>query len=92
MRTKSRRQISVKHTQENGEDVIRIYAPDGYEYCYGKWPLEDGKTTLESAVTSLWSGYFQADDLRDVFGKLDIALYSTVAGAIEAFDAEYNAG
>lgn len=86
------KQIIVKHSQEDGVDFIRIYEPGGLEYMIGRWPLADEFTPFEYAVHSIWSGYFKAVDLRDTFGMLDIALYSTVPGAIEAFDAEFKEG
>lgn len=82
--------IKVMHTQEDGQDIVTIYAPAGYEYLIGQWEVE--VDPFKSAVDSIWSGYMKAIDLFDIFGRVNISVHSTVAGAIDAFDAELNEG
>lgn len=81
--------IKVQHSQEDGQDIVRIYAPAGYEYMIRRLKLEEGDDLLGCAVESLWSGYSKAYELRDLFGNVTLALNSTVPGAIDAFKAEY---
>jgi len=81
--------IKVQHSQEGGQDVVRIYAPDGYEYMIRRLKLEEGDDLFECAIESLWSGYDKAYELLNTFGNVTISLNSTVPGAIDAFKAEY---
>jgi hypothetical protein len=82
--------IAVKHAQELGSDVIRIFHPSGYEILIGRWPLNTDKTPLENATDALWSGYFKAEELIERFGATSITLHSAVPGAGKAFDEQYH--
>ncbi|MBY0158195.1 hypothetical protein H0178_20760 [Cytobacillus firmus] len=76
--------VRVFHTVKEGNHVVKIYAPDGLEYCKGVWPVTDENTSLGA----IWSGLFQGDKVARLFGIDKVAINSTDAEAFAAYCAE----
>ncbi|MCP1186454.1 hypothetical protein [Paenibacillus sp. 1781tsa1] len=75
----------IKHTQEDGIDTVVITAGDGWVTYTAKEPIITDMTPFESAVSSLWSGYFHATENSRELGRFPLAFASTVPGAVDAF-------
>lgn len=75
----------ITHTQEDGIDTVVITAGDGWVTYTAKEPISTGMSPFESAVSSLWSGYFHASDHSRELGGFGLAISSTVPGAVDAF-------
>ncbi|PQP85545.1 hypothetical protein [Paenibacillus sp. AR247] len=76
--------VRVNHTIKEGNHVVKVYAPDGLEYCKGVWPVTEEDTSLNA----IWSGLFQGDDVARIFGVEKVAIYSTDTEAFAAYCAE----
>ncbi|MFD1955829.1 hypothetical protein ACFSL6_17065 [Paenibacillus thailandensis] len=88
METKFERYIRVSHTIEDGNHVVRIYAPgDRYEYKSATWPVTDADTSLDA----IWSGVHEAADDCELFNADGVAVHSTDAAAFAAYNAEVDA-
>lgn len=83
--TKRELYTRIKHTQEDGIDTVVITAGDGWVTYTAKEPIITDMTPFESAVSSLWSGYFHATDKSRELGGFPLALVSTVPGAVDTF-------
>lgn len=83
--TKRELYTRINHTQEDGIDTVTITAGDGWVTYTAKEPIIADMTPFESAVSSLWSGYFHATDNSRELGGFPLALVSTVPGAVDAF-------
>lgn len=81
-----KRYITVNHTIEGGNHVVRLYTPNHYEYKIGRWP-EDEITSLEA----IWAGAFEGFDLCKEFDAEGIAVHSTDEEAFQAYCAETDA-
>lgn len=75
--------VRVSHTVKDGNHVVKVYAPDGLEYCKGVWPV-----TELTSLDAIWSGLFQGDDVARVFGVPKVTIHSTDAEAFAAYCAE----
>lgn len=82
------RAMQVRHSQVNGVDVVEIRNPYGDPYLSGKWPVAEGMTEMESAVSAMFAGMDEAGKHCERFGVRDVAVYSDFPGALEAFDRE----
>lgn len=94
MREETKRELytRIKHTQEDGIDTVIITAGDGWVTYTAKEAIIANMTPLESAVSSLWSGYFHATDHIRELGAYPLSVTSNVTGAVEAFVTELEAG
>jgi hypothetical protein len=90
--TKRKLYTRINHTQEDGIDTVVIKAGDGWVTYTAKEPIITGLTPFESAVSSLWSGYFHASDRIRELGAYPLSITSNVPGAVEAFIKELEAG
>lgn len=79
----------VIHKQEGEYDTVKIYDASGIDILTGTWPVNTERTALESAVDALWSGYFEVQDRRHLFGKYPVAVVSSVNGAVDQFVKEF---
>ncbi|MBE0335576.1 hypothetical protein [Paenibacillus sp. 23TSA30-6] len=79
----------VIHRQVDGNNIVKLYDVQGRDTLTGTWPIEDDKTPLESAVEALWSGYFEVQDRKHLFGKHRVSVWSSVKGAMEQFVKEF---
>ncbi|MDR9748814.1 hypothetical protein [Paenibacillus taichungensis] len=90
--TKRELYTKIKHTQEDGIDTVIITAGDGWVTYTAKEPIIVDMTPFESAVSSLWSGYFHATDHIGELGAYPFSVTSNVPGAVEEFVTELEAG
>ncbi|MDP9676416.1 hypothetical protein J2W97_002411 [Paenibacillus jamilae] len=79
----------VIHKQEGGQDIVKIYDASGIDTLTGTWPVNAERSPLESAVDALWSGYFEVQDRRHLFGKYPVAVASNVNEAVGQFVKEF---
>ncbi|KOY12603.1 MULTISPECIES: hypothetical protein [Paenibacillus] len=90
--TKRELYTRINHTQEDGIDTVVITAGDGWVTYTAKESIYTEMTPFESAVSSLWSGYFHATDHIRELGAYPLSIISNVAGAVDAFIKELEAG
>lgn len=81
--------IKVRHDRIDGVERVEIYVP-GRKSAYrrAKWQMDPGATSIDSAVDALFCGYEDALDYYKDFGVEQFAIYSTVPGALDAFESE----
>jgi hypothetical protein len=90
--TKRKLYTRINHTQEDGIDTLVITAGDGWVTYTAKESIITGLTPFESAVSSLWSGYFHATDHIRELGAYPLSVTSNVTGAVDVFVTELETG
>ncbi|WP_339274484.1 hypothetical protein MKY59_25805 [Paenibacillus sp. FSL W8-0426] len=79
----------INHVREDGLDTVTITAGDGWITYTAKEPVNTEVGEVESAVHSLWEGYFHAIDHERQLGGFPLIIQSNVDGAIPAFIKEF---
>lgn len=85
---KLERYLTVHHTIEDDQHVVRIYSPTIREdYKIGRWPVSETNTSLDA----IEAGYLEAAGDMDLFRADGVAIYSSDAEALARWITESDA-